>query len=223
MTWLLSIVLSGLGWLRNIATAILRWLLSDIRHIAITLLAAIAIVFWFRMSDLAEDRDEWKAASAKWRTATFAWRDAYQHYHADVLRVTAEAEEADRANAARVNREQQTIIERTKDVYESRLADTRAAVRQLRQQLDAANAARSDGGGGPADLSGADEARCRAFGAADCDAFFTALPDILAAAEDNTAKLIALQAFVNALLALDWDGSARGPEATLEGEDHVTE
>jgi hypothetical protein len=50
------------------------------------------------------------------------------------------ARASDRANAARVAAEQQTINERTQDDYQKRIADARAAAERLRQELAAAPA-----------------------------------------------------------------------------------
>ncbi len=160
------------------------------------------------------DVEGWKSRAArheaeavKWRRSSDRWQFAHQQLAGDIQSARNEARARDRANALRVERAQQQAIERTSDAYEVRLADTRAALERLRLELDRAGAAAADSGrGGAADVPGAYTARCQALGATDCDTLLAALPGLLAEAETNTAKLIELQAYVEALLAIDWTG-----------------
>ncbi|MFZ5749079.1 MAG: hypothetical protein ACOY45_15650 [Pseudomonadota bacterium] len=130
---------------------------------------------------------------------------AHAKFVADAAAASAAAAAAAEANVARVRREFAAINERTEDAYQARLDDTAGALERVRRDL-ADIAARDTSDTGGARVPAALTARCRALGAADCDALLAALPDLLAAAEDNTGKLIALQDWVRAALAVDFAG-----------------
>ena len=157
-----------------------------------------------RLAERTEERDAARARAVE-------WAEAHAALIADVAAKRRAAAEADRANAERVAREMDEIRERTADAYQDRLDDTRAALDRVRGQLAAIDAAAAEGdsdGGAPAVPAGL-TARCRAFGAADCDALLDALPDLLAEAETNTGKLIALQGWARSILAVDFEGEAQ--------------
>jgi len=201
-------LLLGGEWLLKLLLAGFQWLVEKPARLAV----AVAI-FWFAFHLFVieprqrHDRDAWKSASAKWETAAHAWQGAHGKLLADVRLAQAAAAAADRANVERVKREYQGINERTADDYEARLGDTRAAVERVRRQYAAA-AAGDQGDGGRADVPQSLTARCQALGAADCDALLAALPERLAAAEDNTSKLIELQDYVRSSLLLDFSGTS---------------
>ncbi len=231
MTWLLAILGFGKrlwGGFLDLLGCFLGWLGKDFRHIVITALAVLVLVFWWRMDSLAADRDEiatdrdkWKVAALDWRDATHAWQRAHAQLRGDVAQARIDAAEADRANAARVAAEIEQIRERTADDYENRLADSAAALERLRGQLsgqprDTATTAASGSGGRTEVLPAGYTARCQAFGAASCDALLAALPGQLAAAEDNTSKLISLQDYVRGLIAVDFSGAEIAPANSNE-------
>lgn len=214
MSWLIVKAIGIGSWLRAAAGALLRWLFTDIRHLLLVGLAALALVFLYQREAARGETEDWKVAATKWESATGRWRAAHIKLWTDMMDARAAAADADRRHVARIEAQQTAIIERTKHDYESKLADTRAALRELHRRIDrAAAAADSDGGGAATPVPGRLDARCRAFGAADCDALLAALPHLLAAAEDNTAKLIALQDWAKGLLAIDWTGAAHDGEA----------
>lgn len=220
MSWIAGKLLSGFSIFTELARGWLRWLLSDFRHIVITALAILAVWLVWQWNGAKDQRDRWQESSAKWQKASTAWQAAHATLLADVQRERELALADDIANAARVQREQTEIIERTADEYEARLADSRAAAARVQRQLETATLADSDhSDGGGTDLPDPHAARCRAFGASDCDAFFTALPAKLTAAEENTAKLISLQDYVRSTLLIDWGSidprSADGSEADV--------
>lgn len=203
---LLSWPLKGLS---DLVSGAGRWLVSDFRHIAIAALALLAAITWLRLDAAAEDRNEWQSRSAIWEAAAGEWKAAHEAMFASLQISRKAAAEADRENAARVGREMEQLKKRTADDYEIRLADTGAALERLRHELARSGSAPDGGSGGAATpLPTALTARCRAFGAANCDALLAALPDQLAAAEDNTAKLIALQDWARGTLAIDFSGTA---------------
>lgn len=206
MMQIAAMFLRGFGWLRELASAFLRWLLSDFRHIAITALAVIAFGLWWQSSANAERAQKWYDTAGTWRRAALDWQTAHETLTGNVQRQTAAALAADLDHKERVDAQQRAIIERTDHDYQSRIASIRADAGRLRQQLDLAQAANSESGGSTAGVPGADDARCRAFGAADCDQFFERLPTLLAEADTNTAKLTGLQAYIRDLLAIDWQG-----------------
>lgn len=209
MTAFLGIVFGGFNWARDIASAILQWLLADLRHAAIAALAVLTIGLWWQNSALAEDRGKWRTAAGTWKGAALDWQTAHETTIENVAQRTAQALAADQQRKTRIEAQQRAIIERTDHDYQSRIDAIRADAGRLRQQLDLAQTANGDGGVGAAHLPGSPEPRCRAFGAANCDEFFDRLPELLAAADTNTAKLIELQAYVRGLLALDWTGGAQ--------------
>lgn len=208
----------GLGLFKPLRW-LLDWLRDDFRHVVIAVLLALACLFFVQRGDARADAANWQVAAFKWKDAAGAWRKAHGDVVCNVAIQREAARKADLANAARVEREQAQAIERTKHAYEAQLADTRTALERVHGDLRRATTTdEHSGGGGTADLPNDYSARCRAFGAPDCDIFFAALPGQLAAAEDNTTTLIALQDYVRSLLAIDWqgDGSNR-PNSGREG------
>jgi hypothetical protein len=202
----LRLLLAGKG-LVHLAAAGLQWLFENPLRLVVVLLAAWMV--WLQaltIPHLEANRDKWHAVAGQWEDNAHAWQAAHARLLANVRAAQLAAAAADRANVARVKREYQAINERTTDAYEARLSDTRAALERVRQQYAAA-AAGDPRDGGRADVSGALTARCQALGAADCDALLAALPDRLAAAEDNTGKLIALQDWVRSTLLIDFSGN----------------
>jgi hypothetical protein len=105
-----------------------------------------------------------------------------------------EAARLDALNVIRVRREQSAITERVVHDYQNRIISADARYDRLRDQAKAY----SSGGSDPA-VSDAREATCRAYAATGCDE----LPAKLKAAQDNTDKLIALQAWASAQAAVE--------------------
>lgn len=200
--------------------ALATWAVKDIRNaIMLALAAALGWTVW-TAHELGTSRDHWQAISGKFEhaattalDAAWKWKAARDTLAADVVAKQKAAAEADAANVARVKAEGAQINERTAHDYQARLDDTGAALERLRDQLAAAAAATvgDQGDGGTAAVPAAYTARCRAFGAADCDALLAALPGKLAAAEDNTSQLIGLQDYVRSTLAIDYSGAAAKP------------
>lgn len=213
-SWPLAAALWPLRKASGAIAALLRWLLADIRHLAIAGLALFALVLWLRLDQVAAARDDWQASSARWQRVAGAWQGAARHIFADVEQARRDAAELDTRNVARVEREMTATIERTANDYQTRLSDRDVALERLRDELARAGAAITGGGGGAEQaVPEPFTARCRAFGAADCDALLAALPDQLAAAEENTARLIGLQGYVRTILAIDFSG---GPDKAPE-------
>ena len=200
--------------------ALLQWILADLRHAVIaTLLVSAGWQAW----EAGEERAGRIAAEtlAKDETARAGrGQTAHRALVVSVNNARRDAREKDAAHAAALARAQEATRERTAREYQAQLADSRLALERLHVRLDAARAAGAAGGGGAADLPDPNAARCRAFGAADCDALFAALPGQLAAAEDNTAKLIGLQDYVRTTLALPWAGEPR-TERTDDETDQI--
>lgn len=212
MAWiglkLLGIGKAVIGWI----VALFTWLFEDWRRIvgAVVIVLFVGLLLHVRSlnADLADQTAQTAAETkrADDAEADFAELDTqYRGLVFEVERQTEEAERRDRANAARVEREMALVRERTAHEYEDRLADTRLALGELRDRL-ARTSAGSEGHGATAGLPDPYAARCAAFGYASCDALLTALPDVLAAAEDNTGKLIALQEWARGVLAIDLNG-----------------
>lgn len=202
-------LLKLLGWplkaLWIVVSGWWHWASEDLRHVAISILAVALLWNGMGWRTAAHQRDAEAAAAASWKAKAGEWQAAHGRLVKNIAAKRAAAEAADRANAARVDKEFEAIRQRTADDYEDRLDDTRAALERVRGQL-AQIAAGDPGERGAAAVPAPLTARCRALGAADCDALLAALPDQLAAAEDNTAKLIALQAYVRSMLAIDYLG-----------------
>lgn len=193
-----------LGVMGKIRRGVLWCFATPYRALVSGLLLALAIAL-FRLWRLDAERDDWRSAARDYESAYLAWQGAFHKLVVDVELGRVEAAKLDRENADRVSAELETIKRETADDYDKALADTRAAAERLRRQL--AQAATEDrSGGGTAAMPGDYSARCAAFGYADCDTLLAALPGLLTAAEENTAKLIALQAWVKAMLAIDLNG-----------------
>ncbi len=210
MSWL-SLLTWPLGKLAKIGAALWRWLTADFRRLAIAALLLALGLAHHAGNEAREDLVAERAEAARWEKSARAWQDAHDGLAERTRQARLAAAEADRHNAERVERELAAITERTADDYQDRLADSRAALERVRRDLAAATRA-DPGGGGAAHLPGAYTARCRALGAADCDALLAALPDTLSAAEENTAKLIGLQDWALSMLAVDYSGD--GPSAS---------
>ena len=209
MGWLLRLLASPFAAIGKLLAQIGRWVLEDARHLAIFILLVVLAVFAGGWRAASTDRDAYQASAAEWERRADAWKDAHALLVAQVQAAQAAAAEADRKNAARVEREFAVANERIADAYQDRLDDTRAAYQRVREQL-ADIAARDPGDGGAAAVPQPLTARCQAVGAADCYALLAALPDRLAAAEDNTGKLIGLQDYVRSMLAIDFSGETPG-------------
>ncbi len=206
MAWLAKLFLTPAKWLWDAAVRSQDWLLDKpVRAILLLFALHVAAHQFFIDPKLRAERNKWQTASATWQEAAGKWQQAHDQVIANVRRQRARAAEMDRQNAARVEREQARVIEETKRAYQVDLADSRAAAEQLRQRLaHAAAAGGSDSGAAP--VPGDFTARCRAFGAADCDALLAALPGQLTEAEENTNKLIRLQDWARGLLSIDMNG-----------------
>lgn len=204
------IALRLLGWplklIGRTVLALCEWAVSDWRHAAIVVLGAAMLVMTMDLRHAVGARDKARAEAVAARADAAHWRDARNKLAWDTAVARAQAEAADRANRERVAREYNQIIERTAHDYQDRLADTRAALERVRGEY-AKIAAADRGGPGAAAVPPALAARCRAVGAADCDALLAALPDLLAAAESNTGQLIALQDYVRQTLLIDPSGA----------------
>ncbi len=184
----------------------IAWCFGTPTRILFTVLLITMAFLLFRLWRVDAERDDWRDASNSWQDAALSWESALNKFVVDVQLGREAAAKLDAANAARVASEMARIKKDSSDDLEKLRTDTRAAARQLRDKLLAATANGSESGSGEAAMSGDLAARCRAFGYPDCDALLTALPRLLEAAEDNTNKLIALQAWVNALLKIDMNG-----------------
>lgn len=197
------------GWI----TDFIEWLFEDWRRVAAAIAIAVFLFMAWEIRSLNGDLKDQVALTTKEKTrADNAEHDfgllKDQHYNfvADVQAKQQEAERLDQANVARVARRMEQIKERTAHEYEARLVDTLGALDRLRKRIAAGTTAESGSHSKAADMPDDYAARCKAFGYANCDALLTALPDLLAAAEDNTAKLIALQQWARGVLAVDLTG-----------------
>lgn len=184
-----------------------KWCFATPARAFVTLLLIAIAVLLFRLWRVDGDRDDWRKASGQWEAAARSWETALNKLVVDVEQGRLQAAKMDEANKARVAREMAKIRKDSADDYQKLEADTAAAVGRLRGKL-AQIATEDRSGGGAAAMPGDYTARCKAFGAADCDALFAALPGMMAEAEGNTNKLIALQAYVNGILAVDMNGEA---------------
>ena len=209
MTWF-TMALKFRGAILAPLRAFFRWLGEDFRHVIIAGLAVLTIGAAWTTRENAQSRDIAQDRAELWQNAAEAERTARLKLIEAVRLGRIAAAEADAANAARVKREMAANTERTADDYQARIADRDAAYRSLQHQLDATGTGNGERGGGAEDVSGDLTARCRALGAADCHTLLAALPGLLAEAEGNTAKLIALQGWVRGLLDMDLSGAGEG-------------
>jgi hypothetical protein len=100
-----------------------------------------------------------KGETRHWRRQSGAFQQLYQHEQsafagtvANYRAATAQAEQADKANAERVRAEQATINQRSTNAYETRLANARARAQRLRLETPTATA--DPGGRGAAPVPG---------------------------------------------------------------------
>jgi len=208
----LGLRLLGIGkWILSILEAVGRWIFEDFRHMVIVVLAFLNVWGYWGWHDAEDEVAVLTVKLDEEIEAKKAWIAAYQDFIAAVEAQREEARRLDLANKARVDAEQRRTIERTRREYQARLDATAVAAQRLRDQLAAVG---GDGDYGTEDLPSSFTARCRAFGAADCDDLLASLPDILAAAEDNTSKLIGLQEYVRDTLETFDDQSAASGTVT---------
>lgn len=198
------------GGILKVVRAILRWCFADWRHAGIVVIAGAALLAAWGWQEQRALNAQMEGDLVLARNSAAEWQEAHQQLVADMHAKTAVATKADRANARRVASELAMVRERTAHAYEASLADTDRAARRLRQQLDTATALDRGDGTDPAGGS-ALAARCKAFGAPDCDALLATLTGQLAAAERNTAALIGLQEWACGMLAVDWGNAVREP------------
>jgi hypothetical protein len=184
----------------------IAWIFGSPKRIAVAAAILLALFGAWQVRKLHNDRNDWRVAAKNYESAYRSWQAAFHKLVVDVELGRIEAARLDKENADRVANELAAIKERTANDYEVALTDTRRAANSLRDKLTKV-AARSEGGSGEETVPGAYTARCQTFGYPDCDALLTALPGLLEAAEENTDKLIALQAWVNSVLAVDMNGA----------------
>ena len=172
---LLAIKLFLGGWLRRIFGFI-----ADHPWQALCIaLVALSAFLWLRADRIAGQRDRAMATVASERTAH---KQTVLNYRAASNR----AQEAAKANVARVKKEQEQINERHVEALEERLAVGQSRYDRLRAQSEAYSRSSSEAG-----MSAASEAACQAHAGTSCEA----IPALLKAAQDNTDTLIELQAW----------------------------
>lgn len=138
-----------------------------------------------------------KGDARHWRKVAEAEKAAHQLTVTSYRAAAEKARADDLANVARVQRDQQAITERITDAYQDRLASADVRYDRLRAQ-----AAAYSGGERDPDLSAAGEAACRAYAGTGC----SGIPPLLKAAQDNTDRLVALQAWNRAQAGVEVDG-----------------
>lgn len=194
MTWL-ALPFIGLGKL-------LRWLLGLARDYpwqAAVIGLALTLLLVFRQWGIDHRDLTDKLAEANGQIADE--RAAHDQTKRNVAQGRKAAAELDRQNAARVAAEAAAINERLTHELETRTRTYADRSARLLAQVRALEA--SAGGSGAAPVPGDPDATCRAFGAADCE-------DLAARMIDGQAsidKLIALQAWVTGVTAIDTNGA----------------
>lgn len=139
-----------------------------------------------------------KLDAAHWHKSYDAEHAAYQQAVANYLAAADEAARLDKANVARVAKEQSAITERVTHDYESKLADSASRYDRLRTK-----AADYLSGAGAEGVPATSDATCQAVAGTDCEN----LPALLKAAQDNTDQLLALQDWVRAQSTVDTNGT----------------
>lgn len=220
---LLSLIGFPFKALGRALASLFAWVMEDSRHVAIALLVLALIGTGWLGYRAGADRDTWQGRATTaarnavgWKANAGAWKAAHGKLIADVKAARKAAAVADKANIDRIARDYAAIHERTAHDYQDRLADTRTAYERVRASV-AAIAARDPRERGNAPVPEPLAARCRALGAADCDALLATLPGQLAAAEYNTSRLIGLQDYVRSMLLLDFSGVRSGDAEAQEG------
>ena len=116
---------------------------------AATLKLVTGIAFVLALTLLVHDRNRWKSTASLRQQQVAAEKAAHSASLANYRAASAQAREADAANAARVEREQARINERTADDFESRIAAARARAGGLRSQATGAAAGPGSGAAAP--------------------------------------------------------------------------
>lgn len=206
----MAILLSLLGLGKSVVLwliEVIKWMFADFRRAIICGLIAAVIMLTINLSAEKQSRDAMQVRAEQAESDYALLNLYYDNLIADIARERDAAAAADAANVAAKNDRQKIQNQRINDDLKIRLADTRHALVQLQHRLQTQNTANDKSDGAIADMSGYYSARCIAFGYASCDGFFAALPGQLAAAEDNTARLIALQDWALSVMAIIGDQS----------------
>lgn len=141
-----------------------------------------------------------KADARHWHKQADQTKAAFDQTVANYRAASDEATRLAAANVTRVKTEQTAITERTIDAYQTKLADSASRYDRLRAQASGYLSRPSETG-----LPDTRETTCRAVAGAGCDA----IPPLLKAAQDNTDKLVSLQAWVTAQAGVDVNGAAK--------------
>jgi hypothetical protein len=169
--------------------ALLRAILANWKFFAgLAIIAALGVMLLLAKGD-----------ARHWRKTAQNEKMAHELTVSGYRKAAAEAKAADLENVARVQAEQATITERIEDEYQGKLATAADRYDRLRAQ-----AAAYSGSPRTADMSEASEATCRAYAGTDCDG----IPALLKAAQDNTDKLIGLQAWTAAQASVAFGDTA---------------
>ncbi|MEM8724329.1 MAG: hypothetical protein AAGE86_02300 [Pseudomonadota bacterium] len=158
MSWLSLFFSGALKWLLKWGLAAIEWVLSDWRHIALTI--AVSSLAWAAIVTIPNLRSESADNLAGWIAERNAHAGTVDNYIAAAAKAQADAE----ANVARVEAEQAEITQEITNDLENRLAVVDARYRHLvsmRSRDAAVDPGHADPAGLPdipAPAAGADEA-----------------------------------------------------------------
>lgn len=170
-------LLGGLGWLKDAISAAFKWCVAHPWQAGCIVLLCASLWFWNGKREALADLKDMTAL-----------RDAEKAAHVQTVvnyRTAAKAaQDAQKANLARVKKEQEQINDRRVEALEERVSDTDSRYRSLLAATKA-NPRRANETGMP----GPSAPACFADGTACTPEILTVLRD----AENNTNKLVELQ------------------------------
>ncbi|HEY9092032.1 hypothetical protein [Parasphingorhabdus sp.] len=197
-------LLSGFKWLVSLITALIRWAVENPGSALFCLLVAVTVWTWLCI--IPSKNHEIVVQSDAKTILAKRYQDEVTAHNATIIgyiAATRTAEELDKQNIARVEREVAAVAEKEREKYEIRMASYAGRADRLQQRIEQLQTSSLNSGGrADAAMSGHTDATCRAFGAADCQDLAARITD----AQRSIDKLIGLQAFYAGTALIDVNG-----------------
>lgn len=197
-------LLSGFKWLANLIAECFRWAVKNPGSALFCVLVAVTVWTWLFI--IPSKNHEIEVQSGAKTILAKRYQDEVSAHNATIIGyivATRAAEELDKQNIARVEREAASVAEKEREKYEIRMDSYAGRADRLQQRIEQLQTTSlNNGSGAGATMSGYPDATCRAFGAADCQELAARITD----AQRSIDKLIGLQAFYAGTALIDVNG-----------------
>ncbi|MEW4466310.1 hypothetical protein AB1K62_00580 [Parasphingorhabdus sp. JC815] len=199
-------LLSGFKWLANLLAKLFRWAVKNPGNALFCVLVAVTIWTWLCI--IPSKNHEIAVQSGAKTILAKRYQDEVTAHNATIIgyiAATRAAEELDRQNINRVEREAAVVAEKEREKYEIRMASYAGRADRLQQRIEQLQTTGLNSGSSTdAAMSGHPDATCRAFGAADCQDLTARITD----AQRSIDKLLGLQAFYAGTVLIDVNSGA---------------